>query len=277
MRTVRFELLRPDEILPERRRFPVVYQPIGPLEWHGPHLPYGMDALHAEAEARRVAESIGGVVMPTLYWGTERERDTKTLRDLGFKGDEWIVGMDFPRHSMKSMYTQEDIFGVVVRARLDLLVRQDYRLIVIVNGHGATNHLITLDRLAKEFSADSGARVLFITAFQPDADGTYHIGHADAVETSLMLAMYPEAVDISKLPALPTPLQNTDFGIVDGPTWGGKPTPDHTLRMEYDPRASSSVEVGKAHLQSTSKWIADQVLAAAAELGLTAKSGTAGD
>jgi creatinine amidohydrolase len=54
MRTVRFELLRPDEILAERGRCPVVYQPIGPLEWHGPHLPMGTDPLHAEAVARRL-------------------------------------------------------------------------------------------------------------------------------------------------------------------------------------------------------------------------------
>ncbi len=268
MRTVRFEMLRPDEIVAERKRFPVVYQPIGPLEWHGPHLPYGMDALHAETEARRVAEIVGGVVMPTLYWGTERERDANTLRDLGFEGHEWIVGMDHPRHSMKSLYTQEDVFGIVVRARLDLLVRQQYRLIVIVNGHGAANHLITLDRLAKEFSADSSARVLCITAFMPDADGTYHIGHAEALETSIMLAMYPETVDLSKLPDLPTPLRNTDYGIVDGPTFGGKPTPDRTLRMEHDPRASASAQAGEAHLKRTSAWIADQVRAAAAELGL---------
>jgi creatinine amidohydrolase/Fe(II)-dependent formamide hydrolase-like protein len=148
---------------------------------------------------------------------------------------------------------------------------------VIVNGHGAANHLITLDRLAKEYSADSGARVLFITAFEPDANGEYHIGHADALETSIMLAMYPEAVDLSKLPDLPTPLRNTDFGIVDGMSFAGKPTPDHTLPMEHDPRANSSAEKGHAHLQRTGRWIADQVLAAAAELGLTTKSGMAGE
>jgi creatinine amidohydrolase len=259
MRTVRFELLRPAEIIAERQRFPVVYQPIGPLEWHGPHLPYGMDPLHAETVARRVAETAGGVVMPTLYWGTERERRPDLLRTLGFRGDEWIVGMDFPANSMKSLYSQEDVFGIVVRARLDLLVRQEYRLIVIVNGHGAENHLITLDRLANEFSAESEARVLLITAFLPDPDGVYHIGHADALETSLMLAMYPDTVDLSGLPALPTPLQNIDWGIVDGPTWGGQPTPDHTLRMEHDPRASSSAEAGEAHLQKVTAWIADQV------------------
>ena len=56
MRTVRFELLRPSEIVAERQRFPVVFQPVSPLEWHGPHLPYGTDPLHAEYVARTTAE-----------------------------------------------------------------------------------------------------------------------------------------------------------------------------------------------------------------------------
>jgi len=32
MRTVRFELLRPAEIIAEKERFPVAFQPLGPLE-----------------------------------------------------------------------------------------------------------------------------------------------------------------------------------------------------------------------------------------------------
>lgn len=265
MRTVRFELLRPDEIIAERTRFPVVYQPIGPLEWHGPHLPFGMDPLHAEMEAHRVAEAIGGVVMPTLWWGTERERDPEALRSLGFKGDEWIVGMDFPANSMKSMYSPDDIFGIVVRARLDLLVRQHYRLIVIINGHGATNHLVTLGRLAAEYSAESAAQVMLITAFIPNGEDS--IAHAADQETSLMMAMYPDAVDLTKLPPLPTPLKNIDWGIVDGPSFSGKPNADHTLRESNDPRRHSSPEAGEKSLSSTSKWIAEQVQSAAGKLG----------
>src|SRR5215213_9580189 len=139
MRTVRFELLRPAEIIAERERFPVVFQPLGPLEWHGPALPYGTDPLHAEDVARRTAEAIGGVVMPTLYWGSERERNPQTLQQLGFKGDEWIVGMDFPANSMKSLYSMEDVFALVMRARIELLIAQGYKLIALVNGHGAAN------------------------------------------------------------------------------------------------------------------------------------------
>jgi len=52
----------------------MAFPPLGPLEWHGPHLPLGVDALNAEAVAWRVAQEVGGVVLPALYVDTERER-----------------------------------------------------------------------------------------------------------------------------------------------------------------------------------------------------------
>ncbi len=268
MRTVRFELLRPDEVIAERKRCPVVYQPIGPLEWHGPHMPFGMDPLHAEAVARRVAASVGGVVMPTLFWGAERELNPEMLRNIGFEEDKWIIGMDYPANSMPSMYSQEDIFGLVVRARLDLIVRQGYRLIVIVNGHGAHNHMATLDRLAAEFTAQSPSRVMFITAFKPDLEeGRYSgIGHADAIETSIFMALHPDAVDLNTLPALPEALRNMDWGIVDGPTFAGTPNADRTLAEASDPRRHASAERGERIMAETSEWIGEQVQAALRDL-----------
>lgn len=268
MRTVRFELLRPAEILAEKARFPVAFQPIGPLEWHGPHLPYGTDPLHAEEVAIRTAQQLGGVVIPTLYWGAERERTPQSLQDLGFQGDEWIVGMDFPANSMKSLYSMEDVFAMVVRARLELLIDQGYKLIVIVNGHGAANHIAALQRLAKEYTAHGSAHVLFTIAFDARADGTYSIGHADALETSLMLAIQPESVDVSALPALPDPLNNIDWGIVDGETFGGEPTPDHTLRPEADPRLNSSAEQGETALKGDVVRLSKQVHEALKQAGL---------
>lgn len=267
MRTVSYALLRPAELIEARRRCPVVYQPVGPLEWHGPHLPTGTDPLHAEAVACRVAEQIGGVVMPTLYWGTERERRPPTLRDIGFEGYEWIVGMDFPANSVASLYSPEDLFGVVMRARLDLLIWQAYRLVVMVNGHGATNHVAVLDRLAAEYSSAGLMRVLHVSAFAPDSDGVHRIGHADALETSLMLALHPEAVDLGALPALPAPLPNTEYAIVDAPTFDGHPTPDHTVAPEHDPRQAASAERGQAALAASAAWVAGCVRAALEDIG----------
>lgn len=39
--------------------------------------------------------------------------------------------MDVPKNSMKSFYAREDMFAVIVREHLRLLVQQGYRLIVI--------------------------------------------------------------------------------------------------------------------------------------------------
>ncbi len=162
MRTVQLELLRPGEILAERERCSIVYLPVGPLEWHGPAMPYGTDALLAQSLARCAAERTGGVVMPTLFIGTERERPASILRDKGFENPEqlYVLGMDVPKNSMKSFYAREDMFAVIVREHLRLLVQQGYRLIVIVNGHGAWGQTSTLERLAVEFSNETPSKVI---------------------------------------------------------------------------------------------------------------------
>ena len=171
MRTVQLERLRPGEILAERTRCPIVYLPLGPLEWHGPAMPFGTDPLMAQELARRAALRTGGVVMPTLFLGTERERPAQILKDKGFADAEsmYVVGMDVPKNSVKSYYAREDLFAVTVREHLRLLVQQAYKLIVIVNGHGAWGQREQLDRLAIEFSNETPSKV--IVAFPNVARG----------------------------------------------------------------------------------------------------------
>ena len=124
MKNVQFELMKPGEIIEEKKLLPLVFLPVGPLEWHGPHLPLGTDPLIAYEISLRIARDIGGVVLPPFYWGTERERDANTLKNLGFQGNEWVVGMDFPNNSMKSLYIPEDFFALGIRIILEKLVEQ---------------------------------------------------------------------------------------------------------------------------------------------------------
>lgn len=242
MRTVRFELLRPNEILEEKQRFPVVYMPVGPLEWHGPHLALGMDPLNAEAIARLVAGETGGVVMPTFYWGTERERSPQMLRNIGFRGDEWIVGMDFPKNQMPSLYASEDAFSSAMREHLNLLVKQKYKLIVIINGHGGENHIAALLRLAKEFTATTESTVLYTITTFLDEGGNQDLGHATRVETSILQYLHPECVDLAQLPPKDGKLHNTEYAVVDDAAFRGSPSPDFTV--QNDPR-DASPELGK--------------------------------
>lgn len=243
MRTVHFELLRPHEIVGERERCPVVYIPLGPLEWRSLHLPFGTDALNATALARLVAERVGGVVLPTFYWGTERERPSEQTQALGFGAEDHIVGMDFPNHLLKSLYCREEFLALLVRELLEMLIALQYEIIVVVNGHGASSQIRILERLATEITACSPATVLLTTA-APLGGESASIGHADAVETSLMMAAHPDCVNLDELPPVPQPLHYQNWGIVDAETFDGHLTPDYTLRSHADPRLHASTEKG---------------------------------
>lgn len=238
------EYLRPGQIQAERERCSIVYLPVAPLEWHGPAMPYGTDPLIAQALARRTAEKVGGVVMPTLFFGTERERPAYILEAKGFENPEdlYIWGMDVPKNSMKSFYAREDIFAVTVREHLRLLVQQNYKLIVIVNAHGAWGQRGTLERLATEFSNETESRILYSMIdickddFQPD------FGHGTLIETSLMRYLHDDFVALEDLPPREIGLKYTDWGIADDSVFEGIPSEDGCVI--HDPR-DASVELGK--------------------------------
>ena len=65
---VQYEEMFPHEFEAALAKFPVAYVPVGSLEWHGRHLPYGNDALKAHGILVRTAHKYGGVVVPPTYW-----------------------------------------------------------------------------------------------------------------------------------------------------------------------------------------------------------------
>ncbi len=79
----RLACLRPAQLGERLAACPVIYVPVGPIKWHGPHLPVGMDPLNAEDVAIRTCDHTGGIVWPTQFWGTERERRPRQLEYHG--------------------------------------------------------------------------------------------------------------------------------------------------------------------------------------------------
>jgi creatinine amidohydrolase len=243
MAEVRLQWLRPDEVLAAQARRSIAYLPVGPLEWHGPHLPLGTDPLQAETVALALAQDIGGVVHPTVYWGTERERSPETLRNLGFNGDEWIVGMDFPGVRLPSFYVPEEYFALVVRRHLENLIEHNFRLVVIVNGHGATNQIASLQRLAADLTARGPGRVLYTFPLDHVASDP---GHATITETAAIMALDPARVDLTTLPPVEQPLRIPDWAIADAASFDGNFTPEHTVHAEADPRLAT-VALGRGN------------------------------
>jgi creatinine amidohydrolase len=240
-REVRFERLRPAQLNQERSRCPLVFLPVGPLEFHGPHMPVGTDPLIATQCALETCRRLGkGVVMPTLYWGTERERPDWMLDSLGLKPGSWVVGMDFPTTIWKSHYYPEHVFGLVVASQLEMLIGGGYRVIAIVNGHGATNHLLTLERLSKHYSHTTPCLVTGIAPVPTEPPEAGFGGHADLWETSLMMhdqsaiSDLGPLVDLGALPPRSVPIHYHEFSVVDGRGFSKHPDPERIVRT--DPR-----------------------------------------
>jgi len=243
---VEYELLAPSAIAAARQRLPLVLVPVSPIEWHGPHLPVGTDGLHAREVAVRVAREIGGLVLPTLFFGTETVRTAGTgpeqLGVLGLDAGERVVGMDFPGFSVRSLYIEESAFGLAVREVVRALAADSFRLIVLVNGHGAANQQRTLERIALEESRRPEVGVVNLKAWVDPEPPRLDPGHADREETSIMLAIAPDLVRLEELPPPDAPLAYARHGIVDGAAFDGKPSPDFTIPQHADPRGSTREE-----------------------------------
>ena len=253
--------LFPAEVAEARARNGLVILPVAPIEWHGPHLAMGCDNLLAHAFARRLARAFRCPYYPPLFVGTERERPASTLEALGFGRDDYVEGMDFPRHPVASAYYREEVFALVVRETLNILRRRmRFERVLIVNGHGADNQRAVLDRLCREINASSasGTCVMWVYPGFPRSVVAGAIGHAASEETSMLAATWPTCVDLARLPAS-GPLRNTDYGIVDGETFDGKPTADRTLRADRDPRKHTDAAWGAEQVEKAAREVIAEV------------------
>src|SRR5439155_26419010 len=68
-RDARIEFLRHGEIRAALRQRSVVYIPLGTYEWHGEHLPLGLDGLTGHGIFVDEALREGGLVCPPLFSG----------------------------------------------------------------------------------------------------------------------------------------------------------------------------------------------------------------
>src|SRR5207302_2864142 len=143
----------------------------------------GTDGLHAWHVSRRVAREVGGVVLPPFYAGTDALRlpgnGPEQLGALGLDPGDRVVGMDFPDFPVKSVYFEESAFGVAVREIVRALKRDEYRLIVLANGHGAGNQQQTLNRIAREETELLRVRVIHLNVWVPPEPPHLDPGHAE--------------------------------------------------------------------------------------------------
>jgi creatinine amidohydrolase len=178
---LRLELLTPNDIEGALKSRSLVYVPLGTIEWHSHHLPVGFDGLCAHELCLRAAEQTGGLVMPTLYFGTGG----------GHSAFPWTVmpPAELIRALLETSLTRLRDFGV--------------KQVVLYSGHFPEEQVALIESLARAFSS---------TDFRVDAlapslakDNLPIPGdHAARFETALMLGLAPEHVFLNRLPSVET-------------------------------------------------------------------------
>lgn len=181
VREVRLEFLRPREIEKARDACATIFQPLGTIEWHGVHNVVGVDAVKAHALCVRAAQKGGGVVSPPLYGG--------------------VGGMNEPHTFI--MDPENDVFSRLLRPWLEQLCREmardGFKAILILTGHYGAAQQIVVRETAVRMSRALGIPVLGTPEYWLALDEGYMGDHAAWGETSLMMHLFPETVDLSRL------------------------------------------------------------------------------
>ena len=177
----RMELLRPHQLRDKLNEAPVVYMPFGTYEWHGEHLPIGLDSLTAHGVCLHAAKQSGGVVMPPLYYGTGG----------GHSAYPFTIMME----------TDEEISRLVTKS-LTRLEEFGYRLAVLFSGHFAPTQVEMVHQLAEEWNAKNSSLKVLGAAINEVPGLALPPDHAAIFETTLLYELWPETIDISKLPRM---------------------------------------------------------------------------
>jgi creatinine amidohydrolase len=193
--TVHYAELLPREFRSRLARCPVGYLPLGTLEWHGEHCALGTDAQIAGGLFARAARAFGGIVFPPLFVGPDRAQPGP---DGGL-----LVGMDYAETTTPARQLDGSCYWVSERAFLLLCEsiigqakRAGFRALV-ADGHGPSRWAWGRNVAAWEARYD-----IHLISVDRDLPGwRSQIDHAAKNETSLMLALRPDLVDLERLPA----------------------------------------------------------------------------
>lgn len=207
---------------------PVAWVPLGALEFHAEHLPFGTDGFSAQEVVERAARRVGGVVLP---W---------SALTIGTLHLEWSFRYD------------RALVEGALRQTIEQLAAHGARIVVVHTGHGPLDlaHLIKRVCAEVEQSGRHGPdfRAYGLCYLELNAalgaglgsDWPVAIDHGSIVETSWLMAMEPDLVHLDRLPD--DPAANAIVGVY-GP----------------NPRARARADLGSEQLDGCAALLADRV------------------
>jgi creatinine amidohydrolase len=231
-----------------------VIVPVGSVEQHGHHLPVSTDVLIAQAVADRIGEKLNAYVLPCIPVSTCREH-------MGKRGSVWM---------------NPDTFYMMMKDIVYSLKEQEYKKIIILQGHGG---IFVMNPLIRTLNASLNPDVM-ICKFEPyqlfsqflGNNGENHdeissildssvIMHADEFETSIIMYLHPEMVHADKIvdwvPDVPSEYLNygSIFRICPDGVWG---EPSKATAEKGRKLLEAGTKLGMEYIENTFKFMSEK-------------------
>lgn len=168
---------KPAEMREYIQKTPIAYIPFGALEWHGEHMVFGNDSIKASYILQKCVEITGGVLFPCVNWGAFDTVNFPFTFHFSKKGLKKNTG-----RMMKQLY------------------EMGFRIVILLTGHYPGSQIKNLRDAAQKFTKnhkDGFALGIPEQALVPDLG--YLGDHAAEWETSILMAINPEYVDLERV------------------------------------------------------------------------------
>lgn len=195
-----WERMLPHEFRAAFDSLPVVFLPLGTVEWHGEHNALGLDSLKAHALCCNAARRAGGgIVHPPLYGGMgglDKPATVVLEGELAWENHllrPWLEQLCYEFH------------------------RQGFRAVIMLTGHYGHNQQIVVRETAARMTERLQIPVLGTPEYWLAHDAGYLGDHAGIGETSLLWHLAPELVDIARI------REDSEYGATDAIEKGSSP------------------------------------------------------
>jgi creatinine amidohydrolase len=178
----------------------LVIVPVGSVEQHGPHLPLTTDVLLARAVSGRLAEAVGALVAAPIVYGYKSQQRSGGGNHLG-----GTTSLD------------ATTMIAIARSLTHEFARHGAERVVFLNGHFENYQFLYegVELATTELaSRGTGLEAMLVSYWdfvdEPTLDEVYagsfpgwEVEHGGVLETSLMLHLHPELVDLGRIMDLP--------------------------------------------------------------------------
>jgi len=230
------ERLNPIQIEKELAVNALVYLPLGAIEWHGKHLPIGLDSFTAHGICLRAAKETNGLVMPPLYYG--------------MTGSIW-------HHPYTILIEEDDVFLNILITTLKRLEASGVKKVMLFTGHFASRQLEALAALNIKWEAIKETLNISILSISDCPNVRIEADHGALFETSVLAQIHPQLVKLGNLPSK----EEVPANDLEGNSKGNhRRDPDNVLFGVFgdDPRDYKQ-EQAKIILKEIISWVISEV------------------